>query len=215
MQIVRNQHHPASGLVADPPDQIVKRHLAGKIDPLHGFVEHQEVGPPDHRAGDQRALKFPARKRMHLRPGQMGNPHHLKRCRDLGFGPPPRQPHQPFHSHGQRAVHGDFLRHIADGKVFRAPHAALIGLDDAQSGLDRCRFARSIRPDQRHDFPARDGHIHPAHQPAPVALHPDAFNPDDIVALGCAETFHARSCQMCIDSNRNVIALHRLCNTIT
>ena len=61
MQVMGNQENAARHFIPDPGDQIVQGDLAGKIHSLHGFVENQKVWIAGHGAGQERALKFPAR----------------------------------------------------------------------------------------------------------------------------------------------------------
>ena len=57
---------PQPVVVADRLDQVVERDLAGEVDPLHRFVQHQQVGLAGDGAGQQRALELTAGQVLHL-----------------------------------------------------------------------------------------------------------------------------------------------------
>lgn len=79
MQIMGNHQDAAAFRVANAADQFVKRGFAGKVDPLHRFVQHQQIGVSGNGTGKQRTLEFAARQVLHFRLQKMRNADGLKR----------------------------------------------------------------------------------------------------------------------------------------
>src|SRR5690606_22987218 len=97
--------------------QLVKRHFAGKIDPLHRLVEHEEIGTPDHGAGEEDTLELAAGKLLHGGAAQVAGPDGVERRFDLAGGKTSRKGHQALYAERQGPVDGQLLRYIANGEA--------------------------------------------------------------------------------------------------
>src|SRR5690606_10860581 len=84
VQVVRYEEDAAARLVPYAHDEFVQCDLAGEVDALQGFVEHEQVGAPSDGAGEQGALELPAREPMDLRPGELRDAH--ERQGGVNFG---------------------------------------------------------------------------------------------------------------------------------
>jgi hypothetical protein len=89
VEVVRDQEDAAAGAVANVADELVERHLAGKIDTLHRLVEHQQVRLAGKRPGQKRALELAAGQVLHLRACQMRNADRFQRFAISAFGSGP------------------------------------------------------------------------------------------------------------------------------
>ena len=172
---MRDQKHAAAGFIAQPRNQFIKSGLAGKIDALHGFVQHHDIRLSRQRTRHQGALEFAAGKMGCLSFEKMRDANRLKRGSNVLFAQGAGQRQQTFHRKRQGAVDIDLLRNIADAQAGLVDHFAFIRLENAQRHLGGRAFARTIRPDQHDDLATFDLQIDIAHKPAPVAINTGVF----------------------------------------
>ncbi len=151
-----NHQHTAAVTVSQAGDQAIEFSLAGHVDALYRFVEHQQLRLTQQGPGQQDTLHLTAGNTLHRAVDHLLGADFLERGQRHRAIHTRHQAQEAQHRERQGRVDMQLLRHVADPQFRLAPDAATVGLQQTEHGAHQCGLASAIGADQGHNLPRLD-----------------------------------------------------------
>lgn len=178
MQVMADQQHGHSGIVAQPANQLVKLGLPGHVHTRQRLVEDEQVRPAQQRAGERDPVQFAAGQDMHRPVERIADANQRQHVREAASVPDPGETEKATNAQGQDGIHGEMLRDVTQPHGGRTDDRPGIGADQTEHHPHQGRFPGAVGADQRHDLPRRHGQIDMVEDQPPGTAQDDAVRAD-------------------------------------